>query len=110
MELGAQEWRDSLFLRYGINPPDLPSHYNGCGAGLSIYHYLDCNKCGLITECHNELCYGVSDLAGKAFTPAHMRDDPKIFTGCAVQGGEGDPKAKARRHRRRKRGRRRGTC
>ena len=28
-ELGAQEWRDSLFLRYGINPPDLPSHCNG---------------------------------------------------------------------------------
>ena len=25
-ELGSQEWRDSLFLSYGINPPDLLSH------------------------------------------------------------------------------------
>ena len=23
-ELGAQEWQDSVFLRYGIDPPDLP--------------------------------------------------------------------------------------
>ena len=23
-ELGAQEWRDALFLRYGLEPPDLP--------------------------------------------------------------------------------------
>ena len=36
---------------------------------------------------HNEICDGVSDLAGKDFTPAHVRDDPKIFIGCAVQGG-----------------------
>ena len=31
MELGAQEWRDSLLLRYGIKPPDLPSNCDGCG-------------------------------------------------------------------------------
>ena len=24
MELGTQEWRDALFLRYGLDPPDLP--------------------------------------------------------------------------------------
>ena len=23
-ELGAQEWRDALFLQYGLEPPDLP--------------------------------------------------------------------------------------
>ena len=26
MELGAQEWRDALFLRYGLKPPDLPKY------------------------------------------------------------------------------------
>ena len=25
-ELGAQEWRDPLFLSYGTKPPDLPSN------------------------------------------------------------------------------------
>ena len=35
-ELEAQEWRDSLFLRYDIEPPDLLSHYDVCGAAFSI--------------------------------------------------------------------------
>ena len=35
---------------------------------------------------HNETCDGVADLAGKAFTPTHMRDDPKIYTSCVVRG------------------------
>ena len=25
-DLGAQEWRDTLFLRYGLNPSYLPTH------------------------------------------------------------------------------------
>ena len=37
---------------------------------------------------HNKLCDGVSDLAIKAFTPMHVHDDPKIYTGRAVQGGK----------------------
>ena len=37
---------------------------------------------------HNELYDGVVDLIGKAFTPVHVRDDPKIFTGPSVQGGK----------------------
>ena len=86
--LGAQEWRDSLFLRQIIEPPDLPSHCDGCLAAFTICHALDCNKGGLVTERHNELCDEVADLVRKAFTPAHVRNDPKIFTGRAVQGGK----------------------
>ena len=41
---------------------------------------------------HNELRDEVSDLAVKAFTPTHMRDNTKIFTGRKVQGG-GEGKA-----------------
>ena len=37
-ELGVQEWRDALFLRYGLEPPDLPSHCDGCNAKFSISH------------------------------------------------------------------------
>ena len=31
---------------------------------------------------------GVADLARKSFTPTHVRDDPKIYTGRAVHGGK----------------------
>ena len=31
-ELGAQEWRDAAFLRYGLEPPDLPKFRKGCNA------------------------------------------------------------------------------
>ena len=43
---------------------------------------------------HNDLHYGVADLAGKAFTPAHVRDNPKIFTSCDAQGGKSKSKGK----------------
>ena len=83
-ELGVQEWIDSLFMCYGIKPPDLPSHCEGCGAAFSIYHALDFKKGSLVTSCHNELRDGVANLSGKSFTPAHVCDDPKIFTDHAV--------------------------
>ena len=40
-ELGVQEWRDSLLLRYDIKPPEFPSHCDSCGAAFSICHFLD---------------------------------------------------------------------
>ena len=39
-------------------------------------------------ERQNDLCDGVTDLARKSFNPMHVHDDPKIYTGRAVQGGE----------------------
>ena len=93
-ELGAQEWRDSLFLRYGIDPPDPPDHCKGCGVALLIYHSLDFNKGSLITERHNELRDGAADLSCKAFIPAHMRDEPKSFIGRAILGGKAKSKSK----------------
>ena len=74
-ELGAQEWCDTLFLRYGLEPPDLPTHYDGCKVKFLISHALDCKKGSLVTARHNELHDGVADLVGKAFTPYHVRDD-----------------------------------
>ena len=34
---------------------------------------------------HNELRDGVADLAGKYFTPSHVRDKPLIYSGRAVK-------------------------
>ena len=83
-ELGPQEWRDALFMRYGLDPPDLPKYCNGCEARFSISHALDCKKGGLVMERHFDICDGVADLAGKAFTPSHVRDDPLIYSGRAM--------------------------
>ena len=85
-ELGVQEWRYSLLLSYGIDPPYLLEHCDGCGAAFGICHALDCKKGGLISARHNDLCDGVADLASKAFTPTHVREDPQIYTGHAVCG------------------------
>ena len=82
---GAQEWCDTLFLRYVLDPQDLPTHCDGCQAKFSISHALDYKKGSLITARHNELCDGVAYLAGKAFTPSHVRDDPLIYSGRAVK-------------------------
>ena len=43
-ELGVQEWQDALFLRYGLDPPDLPHYLCGCNITLSICHALECNR------------------------------------------------------------------
>ena len=32
MDMGPQEWRDSLFICYDIEPPYLPTHCDGCNA------------------------------------------------------------------------------
>ena len=90
-ELGAQEWRDALFLWYGFEPPDLPSHCDGCQAKFSISHALDCKKGGLVTARHNKLRDGVADLSGKAFTPFHVRDNPFIYSGRAVKRTKAAP-------------------
>ena len=84
-ELGAQEWRDALFLSYGLDPPDLPKYCDGCEGRFSISHALVCKKGGLVTVRHNELRDGVADLAGKDFTPSHVSDDPLIYSGRAVR-------------------------
>ena len=76
-KLGAQEWQDTLFLPYGLYPPELPT--------FPICHALDCKRGGLVMERHTEICDRVTDLARKSFTPSHMHNDPIIFAGCAVK-------------------------
>ena len=83
-ELCAQEWRDAAFLRYVLDPPDPPKNCDGCNAQFSICHALDCKRGSLVTARQNELCDGVVDLAGRSFTPSHVRNDPLIYQGCAV--------------------------
>ena len=90
IDLGAQEWRDALFLRYGLEPPDLPSYCDGCNTKFSICHALYCKRGGLVMTLYNELWEGVADLAGKAFAPSDVCNNPLILAGSAVKR----PKAK----------------
>ena len=84
-ELGAQEWQDSLLLRYCLDPPNLPKYCDGCNAVFSICHALDLNRGGLVTACHNDICEWFLDLVGISFTPTHVRDYPLIFAGWYVK-------------------------
>ena len=86
-----QEWKDALFLRYGLETPDLPHYCNGCNTTLPICHSLECKWGGLVTARHNDLRDGVTDLAGKAFTPSHVRNDSLIFTCGAVKRMKENP-------------------
>ena len=90
-ELGAQEWRDALFLWYGLDPPDLPTYCDNYKTKFTICHALDCNRGGLVMVHHNEIRDGVADLSGKAFTPSHVRNDPLIFVGRGVKRTKAKP-------------------
>ena len=90
-DLGAQECRDAAFLRYGLEPSDLPKNCDGCNARFSICHALHCKRGGLVTARHNELRDVVANLAGRAFTPSHVRNDPVIYQGCAMTRSKAHP-------------------
>ena len=90
-ELGEQEWRDTLFMWYGLEHPDIPTYCDGCNAKFSICHTFVCKRGSLVTARHNDLRDGVAELEGKALTPSHMRDDPLIYSGCAVKRAKATP-------------------
>ena len=74
--MGSQEWSDTIFLKYEIEPPEIPNSCEGCGAGFSICHNLDYNKVKLVTTFHNEFRDQVVDLAGKYFNPSNVHTKP----------------------------------
>ena len=90
-ELSAQEFRDSLFLRYARTPPGLPSSCDGCGQSFSVRHALQCHNGGLITMRHNELRDELCDLAARAFAPSAVRDEPKINLGHVADSAQATP-------------------
>ena len=90
-ELGNQDCIGVLFLRYGIDSPDLHPHCDGFNTKFSICNVLDFKKGFLITTCRNKLCDRVADIEVKAFIPLHMRDDPLINPGFDMQEVKSQP-------------------
>ena len=54
-DLTAQEFRDTLALRYRKPVLNVPSGCDGCGAPFSLDNALVCRKGGLIIRRHNEV-------------------------------------------------------
>ena len=88
IEIGDQEWRNMLFIWYGMEPPYLTQHCDCCGEGFTVTCNLDCKKDGLFADRYNKLCGWVADLECKSLTPTHMSDDPFIIIGHAVRSGK----------------------
>ena len=54
-ELSCEEFRDSLRLRLGLSPLDLPDRCDGCGQKFSVGHaIMSCKKGGLVLLRHQQ--------------------------------------------------------
>ena len=77
-ELSASEFRDRLHMRYCLEPLNLNTHCDGCGAKFSITHALSCKVGGLVHLRHNEVKEELALLCSQAFSPSAVRDEPMI--------------------------------
>lgn len=59
------EFRDAIYLRYGWEPPKLPSTC-GCGAPFNVAHAMQCMLGGFRGLMHNEVNYVFYDTAKQA--------------------------------------------
>ena len=64
-QMNKQEWRDSMAVRYGWRPKNLPQRCS-CGAENSIQHAMDCKLGGFIHMRHNRVRDLFADLLRKA--------------------------------------------
>ena len=62
-DLSAREFRDALAIRYRRPLLGVPSNCDGCGEEFTLVHALDCKRCGLVTQRHNEIRDAIGDLA-----------------------------------------------
>ena len=52
--MSADEFRDSLALRYGRIPKNFPTHCDADGKIFNVNHALNCPRGGLVYGRHNE--------------------------------------------------------
>ncbi|KAL7525289.1 hypothetical protein ACHAXR_000939, partial [Thalassiosira sp. AJA248-18] len=64
--LSADECRDNWRLRYNLAPLDMPQHYDGCSARMTVEHALSCKVGGLVHIRHNDVADEFRHLCGTA--------------------------------------------
>jgi hypothetical protein len=88
-ELSAEEFRDSLRLRLGLTPLDLPDRCDGCDQKFSVGHAMSCKKGGLVLLRHNDVAGEWHHLCAQALTPSAVSDEPLIHSGRDSTESEG---------------------
>ena len=78
MVLCWEELRDSLSLRYGFMPQDIPATYDGCGKKFSIEHNLSCQKGSLVMARNDDSPKEWGALGSRALVPSAITYEPKI--------------------------------
>lgn len=77
--LSAEEFRDSLRLRLGLQPLGLPSRCDACDAPFTVGHALQCKKGNLVSLRHDDVKAVWEELMGEALAPSHVRDEPYLI-------------------------------
>jgi hypothetical protein len=87
-DLSAEEFRDSLRLRFGLLPSFLPHRCDGCNERFTVDHAMSCKKGGLVVMRHNDVAAEWHHLCAQALPPAAVTDEPLIHTGRGVPNAE----------------------
>lgn len=66
-ELSAEEFRDSLALRYGQIPICLPESCDGCGNRFTVRHGLECLRGSMVIARNDEIRNELVDLGVAPF-------------------------------------------
>jgi hypothetical protein len=84
-DLSADEFRDSLLLRFGLTPHSLPHRCEGCQQRFTVEHAMSCKKGGLVLLRHNDLSSEWQALCAQALSPSAVSDEPLIHNGQGQQ-------------------------
>jgi hypothetical protein len=82
--LTCLEFRDNLYLRYGLKITDLPSKCDGCGCRFSVEHGLSCKIGGLVGTRHDDVRDEWAHLCSLATTASKVSIEPLIFPNGAT--------------------------
>ena len=78
--LSAEEFRDNLRLRFGLDPLHLPDRCDGCSQPFTVEHAMQCRQGGLILQRHNDVAGEWHMLCAEALKPSAVTDEPRIPT------------------------------
>jgi len=79
-ELSAEEFRDNLRLRYGLQLDNIPQKCDGCGCRADVDHLLSCKVGGLVHARHDGTSEVWEHLGECAFAPGRVSHEPKIHS------------------------------